>query len=68
MEGGDHCDGHPAFDVRFGGGCVTLQDQIAHTMASANDAPESYHSQKCTGESYDFARGGFIRRYEQLMS
>ena len=39
VEDGDHCDGHPAFDVRFGGGHVTLQDKIALATARVNDAP-----------------------------
>ena len=39
VEDSDHCDGHPAFDVRFGGGRVTLQDKMSLVMARANDAP-----------------------------
>ena len=39
VEDGDHCDGHPAFDIRFGRGRVTLQDKIALATARVNDAP-----------------------------
>ena len=39
VEDGDHCDGHPAFDIRFGGGCLTLQDKITLATACVNDVP-----------------------------
>ena len=39
VEDGDHCVIHPAFDERFGGGRVMLQDKIALATARVNDAP-----------------------------